>query len=265
MVNIHSKSKLSRLILIGLLALMGQANAAVITFENLTHGEIVTDQYYADYGLTISANNLQRPFDIAAIFDSTLTGTRDSDLEDPWKGGNIPSNTVLGNMLIIQENQIDRNEDGILDFPDDEGGRPAGSLYFDFEDMITSFGFDLIDVETPEIGNDRGYVATFHKEGVEVGKVGFGDFIDPLSSFYDPTVAYGDNFANTITPITALQLGVDGFDFIEVNFGGSAAIDNIRFTPAIPPTVTVASPNVIWLLMVGVVGWLFPNFRLKFR
>jgi hypothetical protein len=233
------------------------AQAAIITFENLQHGTIVNNQYQEDFGLTISAHNLQRQHNIAGIFDSTLTPTRDSDLEDPWSTGNIPTNTTLGKLLIIQENMIDSNEDGLLDYPDDEGRRPAGSLFFDFEDMITSFGFDLVDVETPEIGNDRGYVATFHNNGVEVATVGFGDFIDPLSSFYDPTINYGDNSANKIAPITALQLGVDGFDFVEVNFGGSAAIDNIQFTPHEPPNVEISEPSLLWLLLSGGIACLW--------
>ena len=53
-------------------------------------------------------------------------------------------NGVLGNLLIIAENDIDGNGDGFIDNPDDAGVRPAGALFFDFNSPLTSFGIDIL-------------------------------------------------------------------------------------------------------------------------
>lgn len=221
---------------------VSNVGAQLIDFNGLAHGTSVNTQFLVSDGLVISADNVGGGPDIAMIFDSTLTSTKDSDLEDPWSGGNIPASTTLGSLLIIQEN---------FDLvPDDEGSRPAGSLLFSFATPITSFGFDLIDVEGPEefIGSDlpgfdSGYFASFFSGPIPLAKVGFEEFVDPLSPFHDNTIAYGNNSANTIQPITAAALAsfvgdpsITQFDKVEINFGGSAAVDNLRSTPVPEPT-----------------------------
>jgi hypothetical protein len=72
---------------------------------------------------------------------SRASPTRDSDHQDPWSSGNIPTDTLLGRALIVQK---------------------TGSLFFDFAFEIDSFGFDLVDIEGPsEYGDNSGYFATF--------------------------------------------------------------------------------------------------------
>lgn len=230
--------------------LMGNsASGVTIDFESLQHGQFVSSQFQAEYGLTISAINPTGP-DAAIVFDTQESGTADPDLESPFTRGNRAPGNNLGNILIIAENIRDQNNDGLVDSPDDEGSRPAGSLLFEFNDRVNSFGFDLLDVEGPEeFGRDSGYVAAFFSDGNELARVGFGSFLDPDSPFFDPTVVFGNHSANNIDPITAERLQIDPFDRVEVNFGGSAGIDNIRFgrptviPPVIPPTFPVQQAN----------------------
>lgn len=218
-----------------------EAGAIVIDFDELVHGEVVSGQY-AGQGVVITADNIGGGPDISLAFDSTLTGTNDPDLEDQFDLGNLAGAT-LGRLLIIQENQLgqggsvgipgeDRNtgqpgQSGYI--PDDEGSRPAGSLFFDFTTPITEFGFDLIDVEGPEEYNrNSGFFATFFGGGAEV-RVGFGLFVSPDSSFFEPGVEYGDNSANRIGPLTARELGLESMERVEINFGGSGAVDNVNY------------------------------------
>jgi hypothetical protein len=140
-------------------------------------------------------------------------------------------------VLIIPENRTDRNDDDLIDQPNDEGSRPAGQFTFDFMTPIQAFGFDLVDVEGPaEYDRNSGYFASFYLDGELEARVGFGSFVDPDSPFYDPTVRYGDNSANRIDPITARELGLPYFDRVVLNFGGSGGTDNILFTPIPEPS-----------------------------
>tara|TARA_R110002110_G_scaffold257491_1_gene473512 strand:- start:44975 stop:45787 length:813 start_codon:yes stop_codon:yes gene_type:complete len=247
-----------------LLGVIFPAHAALITFNELTHGTVVDDQYLASQGLTISAENTGGGPDIAIIFDSSTANSIDPDLVGPsastWSGGNLAPGTNLGNLLIIAENDIDRNEDGLIDNPDDEGNRPAGNLFFEFNSPITEFGFDLVDVELAETGKDRGYVTTFYLGSDQLASVKFSDYIDPLSEYYDPTVAFGNNTANHLAPIKAANLGLLSFDKVAVNFGGSAGIDNIYWDR--PGTnVEVSEPATPWMVTVGL-GLLLSVFYL---
>jgi hypothetical protein len=169
--------------------------ADVITFDDLAHGEIVDNQYSASNGLTISAVNLGGGPDLAAAFNTNLSGTADPDLEGPpWATGNLPLDTEFGNALIIAEND-GGSGDGILDSPDDEGSRPAGTLVFDFDRSISEFGFDLLDVEGPEeYGPHSGYVMTFYSEDATMASIGFGNFITRDGA------VYGDNSPLATSP-----------------------------------------------------------------
>ena len=213
-----------------------QAEAFVLDFDDLPQGDIVSSQFLKTNGVTIFAKNFGNGPGLAIIFDSLNPTGGDNDLAGPpWEGGNLASgNTVLGKILIIAENDVDLDLDGLIDFPDDEGNRPAGSIYFDFENPMCSVGFDLIDVEGPsEFGRNSGFVATFFMGGSELARVGFDQFINENSMFYDPTVEYGNNKANRILPITVESLStftgtsITAFDKVEFNLGGSSAIDNI--------------------------------------
>lgn len=192
--------------------------ADTVDFEGLAHGEIVRNQIP---GLSVRARNVGGGPNLAIIFDSGATGTRDPDLEDPWSGGNLPSNTDLGNVLIIAENATDANHDGILDYPDDEGSRPAGWIKFVFDDPIEQFGIDLVDIDDAVLEDGK-----FVFRDVDGTVVMYG--FDELGN-RDPSIVWGDNTINRIRPFTAGELEINEFDKVWVVFGGSGAVDNIVY------------------------------------
>lgn len=216
------------------LASTASATPTTITFEGQQHGRILSNQFIAQGLTSITANNPNRSFNIAAIFDTTRTGTADPDLEDPWDGGNLSSNTILRNVVIIATNNVGAG-DGVLDDPNDEGNRPAGSLSFQFASPLPYFGFDIVDLEgvIQESSNLQ-----FFLGGMSVGSVSFSQFVTNNNPYFDPTVDFGDNSANRIRPITAASLGAAGFDRVVLNLGGSGAIDNL-VVPA-PSTAMLA-------------------------
>lgn len=204
-----------------------------LDFEGLVHGEIVDSQFEATHGVTITAENLNRGFDLAVAFDTERRGTRDSDLESPWSVGNLATDTFLGMALIIQENNVGVG-DGVADLPDDEGRRPAGSIMLEYKGVRDGFGFDVIDLEsaTAEMSS-----LDFYLDGALVRSVDFGEFLSG-GEFGDSSIVYGDNSANRIDVISADALGIAGFDAVRINVGGSMAFDNITATPT-PGTIAM--------------------------
>ena len=202
----------------------------VIDFESLTHGEVITDQLLATHGVVISAVNFLRPFDLAVAFDTTVPSTVDPDLNGPpWNGGNIP-NENLGKVLILS--QINETAPGFTLPPNDEAGRPAGDLVLTFQTPFTSAGFDRVDIDsaTAEAGSIE-----FLKGGTSIATIGWEEFTDPASPFFDPSIEYKDDSANRVSPIDIASLGggFDSADQIIFHLGGSGGIDNISVS-AIP-------------------------------
>ncbi|MCB9853438.1 MAG: PEP-CTERM sorting domain-containing protein [Phycisphaerales bacterium] len=222
------------------LAVAANASAGVLDFDGFAHGQIMTNQLQASDGVTISADNPNRAFDIAAIFNTNFAGmTPDPDLVAPWDAGNLAPNTNLGNALILSQTST-LSAPGILAVPNDEGSRPAGKLILDFDSIITSVGFDLIDVES--ITSEDGMVM-FYLNGVLLDSIAFDEFVTP-GQFYDPTVVYGNNSANRISPISIGDLdpasrgAALGFDRVVFALGGSGAIDTIQYVPE-PATLSL--------------------------
>lgn len=193
----------------------------MIDFSGLVHGEIVAEQY-AGMGVHISAINPNRPFDLAGIFDTTLGSTSDPDLEDPWSMGNTDLSTMLGNVLIIQEN--DQGD------PDDEGNRPAGELHFNFDFVAQSFGFTVIDVESNSLEHS---MVSFYLDGSLVSSVDFGDF--EAGGTHDNGAIFGDNSINLISEFDVLG----GYDQVVFNVGGSMAFDNIAYAVPAPSSLAL--------------------------
>jgi len=222
----------------GLLSVPGTAARADVfpDFDTLAHGEIVNSQYAA-LGISVSAVNPNRSHDLAAIYDTGTVGGADPDLEGPpWSSGNIDPDEDLGNLLIIAEN--DRGaEDGILDDPDDEGRRPAGSLVFDFDFRATEIGFDLVDVESHTL--EDGGLTLFDGADV-VLEFTWADLVSSDSDIYDATIAFGNVSANRLDMLEV----ADGFDRAVIDLGGSGAVGNLAIVPA-PGTIALLGGGLV--------------------
>jgi len=224
-----------------------QSGAATIDFDvdsagnPILHGDVIANQYLAD-GVLISAVNPNRSHDLAMAFDSDASGTRDPDLEYAWSGGNL-SGTRLGGLLILAEDPV---------VPDDEGSRPAGELIFEFlGGPLQSIGFDLVDIESAVV--EAGGLDLYF-DGALQASYSFADFAEPSSNLYDPSVVYGDHFANRIAPI---DLSTAGLRFNEAVFrlGGSGALDNVVVEYA--PIQPLAEPGTIVLIALALAGTAF--------
>lgn len=228
------------------------ASVTIETFNSLGNGQIVDNEFSSGAnGFTISGNNLGGGPDLVVIFDTFASGTDDPDLQDPFDFGNaatsdvftdlqdpsVPSSDIsrFFNALIIQESggEDSSNPGFIDDNPDDEGGRPAGSISFAFNTPIDSIGFDLLDVE----GTAEEPFSVDFSDGSTSLQLDFADFIA-----LDGTLEFGNNSANRILPVTAEQVSdiaggtLTSFNSVTFNLGGSGAIDNVTFTAVPEPT-----------------------------
>ncbi len=197
-----------------------ECTTVLITFEEddlgnpLPAGTMVDSQWHG-VDIHISTVNFRPGHpDQAIIFDSLNPTGGDNDLGGPtWGNGNIPDDTVLGNLLIIAEDAVDSNSDGLVDDPDDEA--KGGIIFFQSNEPHCYFGFDLIDIE-PNESNNGHLVITLDGGGAYV--VTFNNF---------PGADFGNHSANRFM-IIAQQLG-DTFKEVEFHLNGSGAVDNIIF------------------------------------
>ena len=122
-----------------------------------------------------------------------------------------------------------------------EKRRPAGTINLAFDAPLQSFGFTIVDVEGPEeFGTDTGFFLDFLSNGQDIATFDFADFITEGSDLFDPSIAFGDRSANQIQPITAAQLGVDGFDEVRISLGGSAILAQVTATAVPTPSAALA-------------------------
>ena len=183
-------------------------------------GMNITNQFSAN-GLTISAqNNVASHPDKAITFDSNNPTGNDFDLGSPnaaFGGPGIGSggatgmpgeNSVpLGNLIIIAENDVDNNNDGLVDDPDDEAG--GGQLIFDFDGPAEVVSITLIDLDDGTGGS------VFVTE----------DITGNVTSFPIPDL--GENSVETI------PVGIGAVDQFVIDFRSSGAVAQITYCPSI--------------------------------
>lgn len=244
--------------ILSLLTLTAHAQTSVgqvsyeITFDEasqgLEHGSLFSGDEYAGLGggvkFSVDSNGRH---DQLIIFDTITRAnqTTDDDLITPFAGGNLAGLRNLGNALIIAENIIDSNNDGVVDDPDDEGKGGVISVVFG-NTSIESVGFSLYD--TPE--NRRSDVSITFKDSSGKSAVwGVSDLIA-----HGTNVEFANHYANEFEDITASQLGLTNIQSIDFKIE-SGAIDSINFVATVP------EPSSMALLGLGAVGCLLRRKR----
>ncbi len=114
----------------------GASNAATLTFEGYSHGDVInsiTLEGGVIATVTARGNSSSSPNE-AWIFDTSLSGTRDPDLEAPFTTDGENYDIHTGNALIIQENSHTADDDG-----------RGGWIHFSFSQAINFLGFDFLD------------------------------------------------------------------------------------------------------------------------
>ncbi len=206
-----------------LLVLLGaqSASAALLDFEGFAAGTIIDDEYSA-LGVTISVTNVGGGPDLGVIFDTANPTGGDDDLAGPFMPAPGSGLDILdpGNVLIIQEND---DCDGLTcTEPDDEGSRAAGSIYIDFGGLVTLESIDFFDIQMSEAGpGEENRITLFDANGIALGL----DFFTPDTG--------GDNRWDQVL------FNVSGVSAVQINMGGSGAIDNIAYSPVPVPAAFV--------------------------
>ena len=139
----------------------------VIDFDHLDTGEIV-DEQFAGFGVHISTVNGGSGPDLGIVFDSANPTGGDTDLGTPNEdfggpgigaggGAGQPgeNDTALGKLLIIAEDAVDADGDGLIDDPDDEVG--GGVITFDFDQPTDVLSVQIVDID----GNESGSVVAY--------------------------------------------------------------------------------------------------------
>jgi len=259
----------------GFLLGSGSTSAFVLDFEDgsfiggpvLQHGTVINGTHQvADSGINIgiSAENNGGGPHLAVVFDTTLTGTRDPDLQDPFHApsagnpyftdpGDSTSNAVYevgfvlsemerpGNILIVQENGNGCG-DGVCDDPDDEAGGP-NSISFDFMDgPITAKSIDLFDLN----GGNQNETATISL----FSDLGGTQLIDSIT--VKGSDIGGDNRAGRLL-FTAS--GIENVSKISVLFSSSGATGNLVYDVPSPGNPgNIVEPGTLALLASGAAG-----------
>lgn len=185
------------------------------------HGSLVGDAY-ENYGggVWIGAGRWDWEDDRALVFDSSLTGTADTDLEASFSSGNAAGDT-FDNILIVAENLMDSDGDGIIDSPDDNGG--GGYTRFDFgATNVSNIGFDVFDIDSGEYSSFGAYL---------YDSVGNTSYLSgsQLASSYGVGVNWGHNSANHFDPIYAADLGLTNISSLVFTLPHGGGFDNITF------------------------------------
>jgi len=199
----------------------------VITFEGSPAGTVVSQLFTATGAGPIAVQG-HNPFlgaaNAALLFDSAFPTGGDFDLGTPHihfggtgigaggASGPFVNDEPRGKVLIVAENLVDWDGDGLVNSPDDLNAAATtnATLRFDFAAIgpVTLHGLTVIDVEASELPPFLTYL--------DADGNGLGTFTLP---------ATGDN------GVAEVELGgVEGVSQLVVHMRGSGAIDDLRFS-----------------------------------
>lgn len=196
--------------------------------SNVPAGSHITNQYAGDGVIITGQNNNPNHPDKAITFDSNNPTGNDFDLGSPnaafggpgiGAGGGLgmagENSVPLGNLIIIAENDIDLNNDGLVDDPDDEAA--GGQLIFDFDGPAEIISITLIDLDDGTGGS------VFVTEDVTGNTTSF------------PIPDLGENSVETI------PVGIAAVDSFIVDFRSSGAVAKISYCPSIPTQTVIVN------------------------
>jgi len=246
-----SHSWLVTALVLGLVCVLApSASAGLIDFNSLPRGTVIDTEYQVSDGVTFSAVNTGGGPHKLTLFDTNYDpSNRDPDLRYPWNGGNLNRDGLpagqsqdvdLEKILIIAENGYDFcPADGLIDQPDDEAG--GGIITIAFDRDIAAFR--LAEVDHDECTSHS------HLKFYDDGSFIYGISIGSLSAL-DPTIAFGNRYANQLPWITSADTG-GNFDEVRIVVAGSRGYDNIEWRETGSP---IPEPASTALLALGGLG-----------
>lgn len=190
-------------------------------------GTIVGNQW-ASMGVTFSfVNNNPNHAPLGVIFDSSNPTGGDDDLGTPHsdfggpgigaggaQGAPGQNDTALGNLLVLAENDVDANNDGLIDDPDDEGAGGEMQMNFAYPYFVESMS--IVDLD-----NGNGLI--------RVEQTG-----NRVTDFNIPGL--GDN------AVTTVAINLDSVERVRVILPGSGGISALAFCPTNPGFVDISVP-----------------------
>jgi hypothetical protein len=238
-----------------------QAGVTVLDFDSFENGQIIDDEYLENFGVSIDSLNYREGGinGLQVAFDTLNNNSRDNDLEynnsdndyndpnsafsysalnlDSYQGSNNP-----GNVLILQENSTGC-EDGVCNYPDDEGSRAAGYFEFSFSSIVSILNIDFFDVED-SVNQDAKFYAIhfFDKDNNEIH-----------NDHYVPVMEDGQFVRMAFS-------GIDNVKRLVLNLPGSGAIDNLAFRAA-----EVPEPSTFALLSIALAFTLRKKIATKIK
>ena len=228
--RIHSRAAVMAALICFALGLKDAGGQETITFDGFAAGARISSVFGDGGGGPIQVNGFNPVFgetvNTATIFDSSNPTGGDIDLGTPNQqfggpgvgaagaSGPFANTLALGNVLIIAENLVDQNNDGLIDDPDDAANVTGNFMLFDFSALgtVTLFDLKIIDVENNEPSPT---ITLLDAAG------------NHIRSFH--MIQTGDNGVATI------NLGpTSGVRWLEIMLNGSGAVDHIVFEPDTP-------------------------------
>jgi uncharacterized protein (TIGR03382 family) len=195
------------------------------------NGQVIDNEFDNLFNLSSSGANHG-----LGIFDTT-PGLNFAD-EDLW--------VDTGNALILQEHPTQSN--GFFTVPDDDAD--GGSIVFDFLGPAELMAIDLIDIDTTDqfvtiiLTDDEGLSRTYFVPDDWTGDIAEGE---PGIGTLDLAIL-GDQIGFNSTATVTEDAGFTETDVmrLEVQLGGSAAIDNLDFIAS-----SIPAPSALTVLLLG--------------